>query len=380
VTGTGGDRLLERLIGEVTVKETAFLRDAGQLATIDWPGLLAGARRRGAPRARVWSAACSTGEEAYTLAMLAAEALGAGPLVEILGTDIATGALDEARRGGYDARALRNLDRELVERHFTVEGDRYVIAPQLRDVVSFRRHNLAQDAAPPAGEAAFDLILCRNVLIYFEPGLADEVVAALDRALAPGGTLVLGVADRLCITRPGIRPVASPTASSKRLAGPRPRTAGAPDAPRARHAGPERPPSLAFPQEADALATAVRLADAGRFEEARDAAAAAAGADPMNAAAHYIRGSAELAGGDPEAAVTAFRRALYADGAFGAAAFQLGRAYDALDRRAAARSAYERALRTLDPVSTRHAWLLGSVDIGDLAAACRARLQAGEPS
>jgi chemotaxis protein methyltransferase CheR len=360
VRGEGGDLLLQRLIGEVTVKETSFLRDAGQLATIDWPSLLEGARRRGAQNARIWSAACSTGEEPYTLAVLAAEALGAsGPPVEILGTDIATAALDQARSGRYDPRALRNLDARLADRHFSVEAGRHVVAPHLREMVSFRQHNLAQDTAPPSGEAVFDLILCRNVLIYFDRRVVDRVVAGLSRALAPGGTLVLGTADRLCIARPAIRPIASPSARSERIAGGGPGTGGAPEALR----------------DEEPLAAAVRLADAGRFQEARDAVAAAVQDDPMNAAAHFIRGTVELAGGDPEAAVTAFRRALYVDGDFGPAAFQLGRAYDALDREPAARAAYQRALRTFDPASTRHVGLLGHVDIGDLAAACRVRLQ-----
>jgi chemotaxis protein methyltransferase CheR len=360
VRGEGGDLLLQRLIGEVTVKETSFLRDAGQLATIDWPSLLEGARRRGAQNARIWSAACSTGEEPYTLAVLAAEALGAsGPPVEILGTDIATAALDEARSGRYDPRALRNLDARLADRHFSVEAGRHVVAPHLREMVSFRQHNLAQDTAPPSGEAVFDLILCRNVLIYFDRRVVDRVVAGLSRALAPGGTLVLGTADRLCIARPAIRPIASPSARSERIAGGGRGTGGASEALR----------------DEEPLAAAVRLADTGRFQEARDAVAAAVQDDPMNAAAHFIRGTVELAGGDPEAAVTAFRRALYVDGDFGPAAFQLGRAYDALDREPAARAAYQRALRTFDPASTRHAGLLGHVDIGDLAAACRVRLQ-----
>jgi chemotaxis protein methyltransferase CheR len=94
----------------------------------------------------------------------------------------------------------------------------------------------------------------------------------------------------------------------------------------------------------------------------------------MNAPAEFIRGSAELARGNAEAAAAALRRALYIDGGFAQAVFQLGRAYDALGQEAAARRTYERALRTFDPDDRRHAWLLGQVDLGDLAAACRARL------
>jgi chemotaxis protein methyltransferase CheR len=388
VTRAGGERLLERLIGEITVKETSFLRDVRQLAAIDWPQLVERARRRGAPRARVWSAACSTGEEAYTLALLAAESLGVErPPVEILGTDIAKPALDEARRGRYDARALRNLDARLVDRHFSVDGSRHVVAPHLKAIVSFGRHNLAHDVAPPTRGAPFDLILCRNVLIYFEPRVVEHVVARLTQTLTPGGSLLLGAADRLCLKRPALRPIASPIGRRSFRTTP----AVAPQATRARSGalaprpaatpvdgpGCEQPGRAEKRAEAAAewLAVAVRLADAGRLQDALDAAAAALRHDPMNAAAHFIRGSAQLAGDDAEAAVDTFRRALYIDGAFGAAAFQLGRAYDALERRADARGAYARALRTFDTGNERHATLLGHVHIGDLAAACSARLR-----
>jgi tetratricopeptide (TPR) repeat protein len=199
--------------------------------------------------------------------------------------------------------------------------------------------------------------------------------------------LLLGAADRLCLKRPALRPIASPSGRRSFRTTP----AVAPEAIRARSGGLAPRPS-ATPVDgpgceqpgraqkraeaaAEWLAVAVRLADAGRLQHALDAAAAALRHDPMNAAAHFIRGSAQLAGGDAEAAVDTFRRALYIDGAFGAAAFQLGRAYDALERRADARAAYARALRTFDTGNERHATLLGHVHIADLAAACSARLR-----
>lgn len=380
VTDGGDAAALQRLIDEVTVQETFFLRDAAQLATIDWRALLRRARRRGAERIRVWSAACATGEEPYTLAILAAEALGRDAVhVEILGTDIATAALARARRGGYQPRALRHLDPSLIERHFTREGDEFVVAPHLRAMVGFRQHNLATDAVPPPGAGTFDLVLCRNALIYFRAPIVERVAALLARALQPDGTLLLGAADRLCVAqRPsGGTPPSRPPA--RRV--PRVRRRIRRHAPHARAAtvaAPREPaPDRAGP-EADvrgSLAAAVRLADAGRIEDALIAARAVLQHDPMNAAAEFICGSAELARGDANAAAAALRRALYIDGAFAQAAFQLGRAYDALGHDAAARRAYERAVRTFDPTDDRHDWLLGQVDVGDLAAACRTRLQ-----
>jgi predicted Zn-dependent protease len=97
--------------------------------------------------------------------------------------------------------------------------------------------------------------------------------------------------------------------------------------------------------------------------------------DPLDADAHFVRGMVTLEAGEPTTAVAALRRTLFIDPAFALAAFTLGRAYDAADDRPAARRAYARALRTLDPADHRHDLILRQVDIGDIAAACRTRLQ-----
>jgi tetratricopeptide (TPR) repeat protein len=96
--------------------------------------------------------------------------------------------------------------------------------------------------------------------------------------------------------------------------------------------------------------------------------------DPLDADAHFVHGLVTLEAGEPAMAVAALRRALYADPAFSVAALFLGRAHDALGDPRAARRAYERVLRTLDPADDRHELILQQVDIGDVAAACRARL------
>jgi hypothetical protein len=100
--------------------------------------------------------------------------------------------------------------------------------------------------------------------------------------------------------------------------------------------------------------------------------------DPLDADAHFISGLVTLEAGEPTRAVAALRRALYADPTFALAAFTLGRAFDALGDTAAARRAFERVLRTLDPDDRRHESILAQVDLGDIAAACRARLS-GQP-
>jgi chemotaxis protein methyltransferase CheR len=388
--------VLQRLVDEVTVKETFFLRDADQLAAIDWAALLEQARANGSGHVRVWSAACATGEEPYTLAMLATEALGDDArLVRILGTDISRTAVAHARQARYHPRALRKLDPELIARHFSRADESFVVDGHLREMVEIRQHNLAGDETPGSGDPGFDLILCRNVLIYFETPVVEHVIRLFGRALRPDGMLVLGASDRLCIPRPALDPVlprlaraprrdrtvaARPVPPSTRRAESRHRSRPARTPVPSSAAERRRPPEpRTTPRAVDAgsaLVEAVRLADRGRLDEAVEAAGLVLDQDSMNAPAHFVHGMAELALGRADAAVAAFKRALYVDGTFALAAFQLGRAYDVLGQQAEASGAYRRALRTFDPHDRRHAWLLGQVDLGDLAGACRARLGA----
>jgi chemotaxis methyl-accepting protein methylase len=189
----GGRDLVARLIDEVTNQETFFVRDRGQLDEIPWHALLQRARAANSGTIRVWCAGCATGEEAYTLALLAAQAFApAGAEVDVLGTDVSHAALASAADGRYRERAVRALEPRLRSRYFHRAADgSYVVGDLLRSLVRFRPHNLARDASPPPGEACFDFITCRNVLIYFSPPLVSAVIDSLEGALRPGGTLIL---------------------------------------------------------------------------------------------------------------------------------------------------------------------------------------------
>jgi chemotaxis protein methyltransferase CheR len=333
-----GRELLARLIDEVTVKETSFLRDARQLSSIPWSSLLAGARAAGAERLRVWSAACATGEEPYSLALLACEAFGTiDPPVSILATDISRSAIERAKAGTYRERAVRDVNDRLRRTYFEDAGDSLAVGPELRRVVTFAAHNLVRDAVPPPGHGPFDLILCRNILIYFDAGMVDVVIAALRRALVPGGLLVLGAADALC-------------ASAGRL----------------RELG-EAPPPAVPPAKAGATST-VRPRPRAEAAPAPDRAL-----DPV---AHFLRALEELENGDPQAAIRSLRSALYIEPRFGLAAFKLGRAHEAMGNGASARRAYEQALRSLEHDDELQEQLLGQVDPADVAQAARIRLEA----
>jgi chemotaxis protein methyltransferase CheR len=353
---------LAALIDEVTVKETSFMRDRRQLAAIPWQALHESAQAAGDGIVRVWSAACATGEEVYTLAILACESFGTNdPPVHIVGTDISGLALARANEGAYRERAVRELDAPLRDRYFTHDDATWTVNEIPRRFVEFAFHNLYRDPIPPLGSRRLDLIVCRNVLIYFDGETIERVVEQLERALRAGGTLVLGAADAL-------------SGSARRLA------ASTRTAPARERREPRtlRRPLGRVPQRRreDHIATALQAADHGRAEEALAQADAILAKDPLDAEAHYIRGLVELERGDARAAVASLRRALYVDPSFALAAFKLGRANEAAGDKTAALRAYEQALRTIDPDDERHELLLEQVDLGDIAAACSARVEA----
>jgi len=378
---TSGEALVRRLIDALTVKESYFLRQPEQLRALDWPQLLAQAIADGRSRVRVWSAACAHGEEPYTLALLASESFGEQPPpVDVLGTDIAESALERAAAGVYGARAVRNLTREARERFFEPRESGLEVGGRLRELVRFKSHNLARDPMPPPGETPFDLIVCRNVLIYFEPFAIDHFTRSLPGALAPGGKVVLGAADRLCLTERSLRDLGGRLGdvatrrpfSREARGGRRPsRTAATRVAPAKR--------TRAAPRDVTdpALAGALRLADGGALDNASRVARAVAEGDPMSAPAHFVCGTVELARGDAAQAVRSLRAALYADPGFAAAAFQLGRAHDTLGQDQAARRAYRLALERLEAGPSPYPWLLEDVDAADLAVACAVRLRSG---
>ena len=333
-----GRRAIAALINEVTIKETFFLRERRQLDAIPWQDLLENARAAGSTEIRIWCAACATGEEAYTIALLACEAFGsAQPPVRILATDISSAALDAARAGRYRERALRNVAPSQRQQYFQEEGEPLVVGPRLRSIVGFAQHNLVTGSMPPLGETAFDLIVCRNVLIYFDGETTDKVIDGLQRALRGDGTLILGSADVLCGT-------------ARRLV---------------------KLDSVGSAAPQGATPSAIPLRKPLGLDQAAESAASL---DPTAVETGFVRAIAELESGDPRAAAESLRHVLYLDPTFGLAAFALGRAHEGAGDTTAARRAYQRALRSIDESDDRHDHLLEQVDLVDVKTACRARL------
>jgi chemotaxis protein methyltransferase CheR len=187
----------EAMVAELTIGETYFQRDPAQfgvLADRILPELLSrGERSR---PVRVWSAGCASGEEPYTVAMLFDE-LGALDRSQIIGTDIARSRLQDAQRGIYSKWSLRSATPEIRARYFRERGRFYELKPSLREHVDFRYLNLAEDRFPSlsVGIWGMDVILCRNVLIYFDRPTIERVARRLIASLSEDGWLILGASD-----------------------------------------------------------------------------------------------------------------------------------------------------------------------------------------
>jgi chemotaxis protein methyltransferase CheR len=327
--------LMAALVDEAAVKETFLFRHPAELLAIDWHAMFTSARAAGGAGIRVWCAACATGEEAYTLASLALEAFRPAPApVDVLATDIAPSALAGAAAGRYGARSARHVPEALRRRWFVPDGPGVRVGEELRRHVRIARHNLAGPHFPPVDERPFDLVVCRNVLIYFEPAQVTRTVAGLERSLLPGGRLLLGAADRLsaqAAARGSLRPPQAAGSGPRR--GP---------VARRRPAAP-RPPAAERPEDPATL-------------------------DAPDAATCLAEGREARARGDAQAAVKWLRRAVYLEPEAAEAGLELALAHAALEDHAAAR----RALRLALGIVTAR----GCSQPGDdeILAECRSRL------
>lgn len=198
----GADGELSVLVNAVTINETYFFRHPAQLELMEQhliPDLIRKKEAAGIPRVRIWSAACSSGDEAYSLALLVRDRLHPRfprAMIEIVATDIDTTILQSARRATYSEYAVRNVPEDLLEKYFTRQEGRYVLDRTVRDMVRFRRLNLI-DAEAMQSVTGFDIILCANVLIYFDASARRRVLDLLHRSLMPHGYLFVGFSETL---------------------------------------------------------------------------------------------------------------------------------------------------------------------------------------
>ena len=371
------------LIDAVTVQETYFFRNPPQMEALRrrvLPELL----RRSAGRDRpltIWSAGCSTGEEPYTLAMLLLELspmLGFRSETRIVGTDVSAEALDAAQRGVYTGRSVQTAPSMLRDRWFErTSGEALAVRDEVRRLVDLRLHNLVTDP-PPFEPGEVDLIVCRNVTIYFARETTRNLVGRFHDALAEGGYLLLGhsetlwqVSDAFTLVPVGdafvyrrshdARMATSPTVSAPRpVLLRRPRAVAPLDE--------EKAPSPAATQLDDARTALV----AGAYADAVHAAEAVVAADPLSAEGYVVLGSSLGTLGRDGDALVPLRKAVYLDPDAGHAHFMLASSLARLGQHGAAAVSYRAAAGSLANVEpTRIASMLDGRDVAELIELCQ---------
>jgi len=202
------DEKLSRVVTDaMTTNETSFFRDKvpfDQFRDVMLPALIAA--RRNDSRLRIWCSAASSGQEPYSLAMIIeATAHLAGWTIDLLASDINAEMIERAKEGLYSQfEVLRGLPIQMLARHFHHEGGEWRVSSSIRNHVQFEVFNLL-DSFEPLGQ--FDVIFCRNVLIYFDQQAKHDVLGRLADALAPDGYLVLGAAETVLGSGKGLEPL-----------------------------------------------------------------------------------------------------------------------------------------------------------------------------
>lgn len=323
----------------LTIKESTFFRVPLQWERIRdqlLPELVLA--RAASRRLRCWSAACAFGEEPATLALVLDESpLLAGWDWRILATDLDADALAHARRGLYGERAVAGVPAKTLAAAFSRQGQLYELDPRLRSRIDYRQLNLAR---PPyrLPEPAFDIILLRNVLIYFRQELQAEVVAEAARRLSRPGALFLGGSETLWRVQETLRafdlggcfcyrlpdeetpraPAGQATAKERHpgSSGPAALRIGARAARSTRSAkplspAPLQPPGVVPPSPAERILAAIGHLESDRLDDASREAARALEGDPADPAAHVLSGLVHELAGRTDGAADAFRAALY---------------------------------------------------------------------
>ncbi|MCA0983022.1 protein-glutamate O-methyltransferase CheR [Halobacillus yeomjeoni] len=182
--------LLEELKERITINVSEFYRNKARFEVLEnkiLPVLLGQKRRL-----NIWSAACSTGEEPYTIAMILRSYLQPGQF-KITATDLDTASLKKAEKGFYPKQQLKEVSQTAMNQYFEEETDGYKVVDEIKRSITFKQHNLLSEPYP----AGFDLIVCRNVLIYFTEEAKQEVYMKFHRALNKEGFLFVGSSEQI---------------------------------------------------------------------------------------------------------------------------------------------------------------------------------------
>lgn len=392
-----------RLAAYLTVGETYFFRDLATLEALEshvLPSLIAVRRREGLRRLRLWSAGCATGEEPYTLAIMLDRLLpdASDWSVTILATDINVQALEVARRGWYRAWSFRETPASVRDRYFDRrDGDCFELDSRIRRAVTFAPLNLAQDGYPSVvtNTTAMDVILCRNVLMYFTTEAQRAAAVRLQKALVDGGWLGVAAAEAAAeLLRPLVavsfpdailyRREAAGVAGATGVVELSPFRAVAPVAaemplalPVALESGEEVIAQAPMPSAPAAVRERARvLADEGKLDEAHALCEAALARDSLDLEAHLLLAAICQERGAIRPALEALRRAIYLAPDCAVAHFLLGSLLLVQGDRERGRRSMDTVVRLLDGVPTDEA-VAGSDGLaaGRLLETARAHLE-----
>lgn len=197
---TNADNEIVNLINRITTNKTNFFRENHHfefLAKELFPHMIARSEVSGARRLRIWSAGCSSGEEPYTLAMVAAETFKAqrGWDIKILATDLDTEILGRAIEGVYPTQAVSSIPKDYLARYFIRSSDGYTAGNALKSMITFRKLNLMDTTFPM--KRPFDIIFCRNVIIYFDAPTKESLLTRFYHHLKDGGYMFIGHSESL---------------------------------------------------------------------------------------------------------------------------------------------------------------------------------------
>ncbi len=198
LTGPDGKKELLDFLDALTINETSFFRNRPQMDVLSrkvLPEIIKRKRKGERPALKMWSAGCSTGQEPYTLAIILRESIPdiRNWQIKVLASDLSMTALEAAGRGVYAPEKMEGIDERLLGMYFCRDKSGYRVTDEIKRLVVFDHHNLMHDN----GERDFDVIFCRNVLIYFDGQTQKNVIGRLRKALVPGGYLFLGHSETL---------------------------------------------------------------------------------------------------------------------------------------------------------------------------------------
>ncbi len=197
-----GSEELKFLMDEITTNETYFFRNVPQLAALEnklLPELVEAKNKMGFRKLRIWSAASSSGEEAYTMAMILLEkrsTLLKDWIIEIVGTDINETVITQAKEGIYNAYSVRNIPDAYKRKYIREDNGRFILSPEVKKFVTFNKLNLYEDSKMIFMKS-FDFIFCANVLIYFDTASKSKVVQHFYNNLQPYGYFFVGQSESL---------------------------------------------------------------------------------------------------------------------------------------------------------------------------------------